>query len=497
MRERRRHDTGQAVVQVGGHDARPIRRRDEEVCVSPPSRKEVANRLHGCEIVPPAKFVGQRLILPLERDTSEHALAEILRRDLHQERRICHTRIARIVAHAIRHEMACFRRRRDDMAARAHAERIRPAPRLMVLERQRIVGDRQTRVACVFAILRAVDEFLRMLDAHADGECLRLHREALFIEHRIRVTRRVADAEERRVRRDALLTIHDECRKLSTRELHIRDLCPKAHLAAEADDLLADIFHDCPQEIRADMRLVQVADLLRRTRRDERFEHVADMRVIRARRELAVRKRAGTALTELYIRLRRERAALPEAEGIGMARIDILPALQNKRALPRPCKRQCRKHPGRAEAHDDRTMLAIRKRPFRHGRSRLFLLQCDILVTPQPREHALFRFRIAQDDIEHIDERNRRAAIPPRIDGLADDRDICDVLHRRLESLCRQFFERRSIVKRHGKIRDTEQALPSLPSSLSLSIEKEAVAYDECNSLRKSLPLSARPWNGG
>lgn len=103
-----------------------------------------------------------------------------------------------------------------------------------------------------------------MLDAHAHREGLRLHRDAAAEEHAVGVARRVADAEEGDIGFDALLVVDDDGLDALFAEFEVRDLRAEAHGAAEAYDLLADVAHDLAQDVRADVRLVQIADLLGR-----------------------------------------------------------------------------------------------------------------------------------------------------------------------------------------------------------------------------------------
>ena len=364
MRERRTDGRRQAVREPRRPHARRVGGRHEEITAPRAPREEITDRLHGRKIIPAARRERARLIVALERDAREHAGTEILRRHLHEQRGVRDTGVAAVVAHAVRHEPTRLRGRRDDLSARTHAERVRAAPRLAILIRQRVVRDRQSRLAGIRTVLRPVDEVLRMLDAHAHGERLRLHREPARIEHLIRIARRMADAEKCCIRLDALLSRDDERGEPSARELHIRDLRAEAHLAAKAADLLTQVLYDRAQKIRTDMRLVQVEDLLRRARRNECLEHIAHVRIADARRELAVGERPRATLAELHIRGGRKGAAVPERQNIAMTRIDILTALQDERRLSRARERECREHPRGTKSHDNGTPFSLPERPL-------------------------------------------------------------------------------------------------------------------------------------
>ena len=165
------------------------------------------------------------------------------------------------------------------------------------------------------------------------------------------------------------------------------------------------------------MRLVQVADLLRCAGRDKGFDDIFHMRVVDARRELAVRERPGTSLAKLDIRLRIERPALPELRNIGMTRIDIVAAFKHERLHPGARERQRSEHAGRAEAHDDGPMF--RRLPLQHlGRQGQRCLLHIAVAAQSLQDFALLLFPVREPDIEYIDELNGRAMVSPGVDSL-------------------------------------------------------------------------------
>ena len=208
-------------------------------------------------------------------------------------------------------------------------------------------------------------------------------------------------------------------------ELDVRDLRAEAHRAAEAYDLLADVAHDLAQDVRADVRLVQIADLLGRARRDKRLDDVLHVRIVDARRELAVRERAGTALAELHVRLRVEGAAPPEALDVLMARVDVVAALEHERLAAVARERQRSEHARRAEADDDGPPLEVRRRNgcrcLRHRG--LF----DIAVAAQLLQHLLLDLPL-ELDVEDVDELDGRTVVAARVDSLTHNYHPSDLL---------------------------------------------------------------------
>ena len=67
-------------------------------------------------------------------------------------------------------------------------------------------------------------------------------------------------------------------------QLHARHLRTETNLATHADNGTAQIFHHIPQNIRPNVRLLQIADFLGRTRRNERLDDLVHACIVRARR---------------------------------------------------------------------------------------------------------------------------------------------------------------------------------------------------------------------
>ena len=190
---------------------------------------------------------------------------EVLRRDRHNDRGVrvvCHPVE---VAHAVDRQSSGLAGCVYDKSARAHTERVHAAP-VAACVRELVVGARQQ--LCGVPVLRTVDPLPLVLHAHAHGKCLRLHRKAALIQPLHGVPRRVSD------RQHGDLRIDGHASGLS-RAMHCSEasfLYGKAgdggvchHRSAQFLNLLLHPRHDRAKPVRADMRLVSVQDLLRRS----------------------------------------------------------------------------------------------------------------------------------------------------------------------------------------------------------------------------------------
>ena len=139
------------------------------------------------------------------------------------------------------------------------------------------------------------------------------------------------------------------------------------------------------------------------------------MRVVDARRELAVGERPRAALAELHVRLRVERAAAPEALDILVARVDIVAAFEHERLAALARERQGGEHACGAKADDDGPPLEVQ---LRQRRCCLWLGgRLDIAVAAQLLQHLLLELLI-EPDVEDVDELDGRTVITARVDSL-------------------------------------------------------------------------------
>ena len=274
------------------------------------------------------------------------------------------------------------------------------------------------RTARRCAVPHTIDECLHMLDAHADRECLRLHMDISCLQHRIGVACRVPNAQKYGGDGNALRIVHHDRSKLPRVQLHARHLRTKAHRPAHALDLRTQILHHTPQNVRTNVRLLQITDLLGRTRRNKCLNNLAHARIMRARRQLPIRKRPCAALAELHIRGRIKYTRPPKARDIRRAPIHILSALQDKRCKPRARQHPCGEDSRRPEPHHHGAICGRTSNGGDHHRH-IFLRGCNILVPPKLRQHSVLLFKC---NIQHIDPDNRRTVPAPRVQCLMNNK---------------------------------------------------------------------------
>ena len=230
------------------------------------------------------------------------------------------------------------------------------------MHRQLVIRRAQRGMARKIAVLRAVDERLRVLDARADGECLLRHDEMGFVQHGKGVARAVADGQHKRLRGQLVLTLRilpDDGAQFAATANKPGHACAEVNLAAELEDAPAHGAHHARQPVRADVGLGVDEDVTRRAEAHERAQHMRDARVLRARVQLAVGERARAAFAELHVRFGLEGAlpGLPVGGHVARAGIDVLPALEHDGPCAVLCQRERGKEPGGAHAHHDRARL--------------------------------------------------------------------------------------------------------------------------------------------
>ena len=228
-----------------------------------------------------------------------------------------------------------------------------------------VVGRPQHRMAGartrIFAIAAAVDQRLRMLDAHADGERLGLDGDAALPQHVKGAARAVADGEHHMIGRDVGAAGEHHAANMpqavpALLDFDVVEPAFETILAAERLDGAAHVLHDGHQPERADMRLADGQDFRRRAGRDEFGEHLAPvvMGIPDLAVELAVGEQAGAALAELHVGFRVEHGTAPQAPGVLGALAHDLAAFQDDRAKPHLRQHQSRKQAAGAGADHHR-----------------------------------------------------------------------------------------------------------------------------------------------
>ena len=269
---------------------------------------------------------------------------------------------ARILAHAIGDDAAGLRGGGDHGAAGAHAEGIDRAAIAGVVD-EFVVGGTEDAVAGEVAEAGAVDDRLRVFDAHADGKRLGLDMHAAVEQHLEGVARRMADGEDDMVGLDRLAGFGDDAAHAAEAvaaglDDDVGDLRAEAVFTAQGFDLGAQAFDHGDQAEGADMRLGDEEDLLGRAGGDEFGQHLAGDGFGRldAGIELAVGEGSGAALAELHIAFGHQHAAAPQAPGVLGAFAHHLAAVEDDRAVAHLGEDQRGEDAAGAGADDDRAL---------------------------------------------------------------------------------------------------------------------------------------------
>ncbi|MFN9966096.1 MAG: hypothetical protein ACK52N_04470 [Lysobacteraceae bacterium] len=181
----------------------------------------------------------------------------------------------------------------------------------------------------------------------------------------------------------------------------------EADFAAQAFDDAPHVLHHRHQAEGADVRLADVEDFIGRTGLHEFVQHlaaevalVADLAV-----ELAVGKRARTALAVLHVRLGVQHFLAPQAEGVHGALAHLLAALQHDGLEAHLRQHECCEQPAGAHADHDRAQRLVRRRLGDDAVGRVGRRGHLDAVRLRLRRHALQHRRLIGDvDIHRVDQ---------------------------------------------------------------------------------------------
>ena len=115
-------------------------------------------------------------------------MPKIFRAYVNHQRAVGNAAVALVHTHAVNNNAAGFAGCANHLPARAHAKRIRRARAFRVMPNNGIICRAELRMPGKFAILRAVNQFLRVFNAHTNGKSLGFGRNFIFCQHGISVT---------------------------------------------------------------------------------------------------------------------------------------------------------------------------------------------------------------------------------------------------------------------------------------------------------------------
>ena len=188
------------------------------------------------------------------------------------------------IAHAVGHRAALFRGCRHHKAAGAHAEGIYRA--VFQVLHQLIV--RRGQMGILPAVLGLVDFFLPLLDAHTHGKGLGLHGYSPGKQSLEGIPGAVANGKDGPVAGDLLPACQLHAGQPAFLQQEIRHPALEVHLAAQGDDLFAEILHHLQQHIRAHMGFGIIEDILPGSKSHKLFQNPVNSGIADAGVQLAV-----------------------------------------------------------------------------------------------------------------------------------------------------------------------------------------------------------------
>ena len=315
------------------------------------------------------------------------------------------------IGHAVEYQGLRLRGRRDQDAARAHAEREdAPLDRLTVRTRRDDLLDetvfrRRHAGLPLAAVTDLVDQRLRMLHPHAHRETLGLQFPALVAEQFVDIAGGMA---RRQDDGSGLIGHFLRFGTVLVRHLHIESagrlepgdvFDPGVEMVFSAMflDAAADVLHHLREFVRPDMRMGIDQDGPVGAESDELVQDFTDVSPLGGTGEqFAVRESAGTAFAVAVIRIRIHDTGPGQAGHVGLPGMNVLSPLQHDRPETQHQQFQRCEHAGRSGTdHDDR----FRIRNILIG-SRLVFLVFVILERLDPIDHLY---------------------VAPRIDGTVDN----------------------------------------------------------------------------
>ena len=195
-----------------------------------------------------------------------------------------------MVGHPVRHDAARLRRGCNHVPAGAHTEGIGRAAAWQ-LHVQLVIRRAKPRRVCKRAILVLVDLPLRVLDAHAHGKRLRLHRYPGAVQCLKRIAGAVPDGKQDaggRKHRLAVCALYADGCDAAVFGFDAGQPCAEADLAAVVQDFLPQVLHDRDQLVRADVGLCVVQNIRAGSGLGELLQNPADALVLDAGIQLSV-----------------------------------------------------------------------------------------------------------------------------------------------------------------------------------------------------------------
>ena len=333
----------------------------------PPVQK-IPDRLRRCKIIA-APERERRFLQPLLKFHPRQRMrrTEIPPVHINQHRRVGIFLIARIFAHAVGNHMPRQACRRHHCSPRTHTERINRTPARQMRRKLVVRRPEIRRTDVFFTVLRQIDVFLFMFNSHPDRKRFLRHIKPVLKQHLKRIARRMSERQNQRVRRNFITCAvrplhHRRCqpphifRPGFFLQFQINQRFIKTVFAAKRRNPPPDISDHRRQFVRADMRLGEIQNFLRRARRNKCFQHFGrEFVFFNSGHQFAIGKSPRAAFAELHVCPFAEFAGFPKTAHRPLPFADRRPALQHNRLGARLCQTQRRHHTRRPRPDNNRT----------------------------------------------------------------------------------------------------------------------------------------------
>ena len=441
---------GQTAVQVGRGDAGTVSGFHSAQSFGGLPGQEILYGLGRGMIISAAQLEGSLLPVSLESNSGQRVVgAEVGGTHPHQKTAVDIFAVSGPMAHAVGYQPPLLRGGCYHLAAGTDAEGKGGAAVRQVAG-QLVVGGGQFLPGG--AKLSQRDSALGVLDAHADGKGLLFHGNAGLQQHLEGVSGGVAGGEDQCVTRQIIASLRAFYSQSGYRPIpedETGELMAEAHVAAQADQFLSNIFDHVPQHVGTDVGLVLVQNVLRGSCVHQGAEHGGDPGIVGAGGQLTVGEGARAPLAELDVGGGVQYAGGPEMLHVGGALLHRAAPLQHNGGQAVAGQKEGGEEPGGAHAYHHRRQ----GRGPPHGWENVggALVEGDIFV-PAPGHNLAFIGRGYIHSVDVVD-----VALFPGVDGLSGQRQPGDDLRFHAQNAGGLFFQLPlAAVKGQGDILDAE-----------------------------------------
>ena len=293
--------------------------------------------------------------------------------------------IAGCVGHAVEHHRLRLGGRRNQNAARAHAEGEHAAAVYLL---HKGIFCRWHKRLILTVIPNLVQKPLRVLHPHAQGKALGLQRPAFSLEKFIDIPCRMARCQNHLGSRiNACATVYIKAAigpADNIRHPRVKMVFPAMRL-----DALANVFHHFRQFVRADMRMRVNQNVRVRAEGHQLMQHLPDIAPLgRARVQLSIAESTSTAFPVTIIGIRVQHAFRRKPSHVHLASLHIFSPFQDDGLQAQLEQLQSGKHACRAGAHHNHGTGLVHSQVRRHT-IRLIRLIIPVGLYPIPVQDVL------------------------------------------------------------------------------------------------------------